>query len=593
MNKIAINKFPLFFIPLISFYFYMNDIFRGVFVLKEWALLISIAFVAFLFLAAFKDRKFVLLKGDLFLIAFMLFIAVSGFNFSALLTIALMFYYFILSNEIKDNSKIVMLFLALITISGAQALIGQLQNYGIDLTGLSGFYKIAGSFGSPIFFVAVITPAIPLTLSLYYSSKNKFVQNYAIATGAVIVLALSAANNRGSWLAALTGVAFFYALKYSPDIMHFFRDNLYKKIGAALLTVILLAGTVSALYTIRPVSADARLLMWKVGFDAFLEHPASGIGYGNMQHEYMEYQADFFADEKNIAPYIKVVGNVDHIHNEYIQLLAETGIIGFGLFAVFILALFYLSLKLIFQQRLQEREKYYLSGALSAVLSVLVIAFFGYYFYFAYIAVIAFALFAVISAILNRSGRPLISFSLNRYVRNILLIISLLAFVFIAKSAYEDVSARKTWKNAFTLALSGLKRPAIKAYKSIYTRMENNGEYLFNLGALYVSIDSLNKGISLLQRARDTYSNPKLYIALGRGYEKSGNYQKAVENYQRASAMMPHQMFPHYLLAKLHRKAGKTELSLIEAKKVIDMPVRVKSPAVFEMKEEMKKLVKK
>ena len=579
----------IFSIPIISFLFFTKKIFHGVSTLKECYLLLGIGLLFVVF--SFSKEKFEIGKTDLLLIAFSLFTFFNGLNFAALLLTGLTFYYLILSNELQGSKDFRLLFFALISVAGAQAFIGELQNYGMDLTGLAGFYKIVGTFNGPIFFVAAITTAIPLTLALYYAEKNKIVQNYAIVIGALIILALSVSNNRGAWLAALTGVAFFYGLRYSVEINAFFKDNIFRKVSTGLAVIVVLLGMIGALYSIRPVSADARLLMWKVGFNAFLEHPAVGIGYGNMQHDYMEYQADFFRDEKNVDKYIDVVGNVDHIHNEYIQLLAETGVTGFTLFAVFMSLIFYFSLKLLFKDELKEKDKYYLSGALSAVLSALVIAFFGYFFYFPYIAVFFFAYLAVIAVILKHNCLPVFDFKINKSLKYALIGLSLFAFIFMSKSAYDDISARKIWQNAFLMSLSGDKAHAIEEYKSVYPQMKNNGEFLFNLGALYVSKDSCDKGIELLQRAKSNYSNPKLYIALGRGYEKLGNYNKAVENYQRASYMMPHQMFPHYLMAKLHQKQGNKQEAQSEAQKVIDIPIRVKSAAVYEMKNEMKKLI--
>src|ERR1700722_16718239 len=73
----------------------------------------------------------------------------------------------------------------------------------------------------------------------------------------------------------------------------------------------------------------SRLALWQAAVGEFVGHPLLGVGYGNYKYFYSNF---FFVP----------VENLDRLdaHNLYLQLLAETGLIGFLVFAV-IVALFF------------------------------------------------------------------------------------------------------------------------------------------------------------------------------------------------------------------------------------------------------------
>ena len=69
-----------------------------------------------------------------------------------------------------------------------------------------------------------------------------------------------------------------------------------------------------------------------VAKDVLKEHPFLGAGIGNAKNEFMEKSKQY--SHGNIVKYFW------HMHNQYMQVLIETGIIGFILFLVFIYHLF-------------------------------------------------------------------------------------------------------------------------------------------------------------------------------------------------------------------------------------------------------------
>lgn len=80
------------------------------------------------------------------------------------------------------------------------------------------------------------------------------------------------------------------------------------------------------------LSDASRLISWKMGMELFKNNPLSGVGAGNIRIKMNElYQRDYPTFKKKLTP-----------HNQFIMVLASSGIIGFFLFCIgFFTPLFY------------------------------------------------------------------------------------------------------------------------------------------------------------------------------------------------------------------------------------------------------------
>jgi len=74
-------------------------------------------------------------------------------------------------------------------------------------------------------------------------------------------------------------------------------------------------------------------------------------------------------------------------------------------------------------------------------------------------------------------------------------------------------------------------------------------------------------------------------MSLGNCYKETGDFEKA-------GNIVPHQMYPRYLLVKLYRKYDQNSKAIQMAQEIIDMKVKINSTAVSQIKGEMENLIK-
>ncbi|MEE8424546.1 MAG: tetratricopeptide repeat protein [Elusimicrobiota bacterium] len=173
------------------------------------------------------------------------------------------------------------------------------------------------TFGNPIFLAAFLAASLAAAAGLIPSIPSGRVRWAAIACTALIVGGLWAAQSRAA-LAGLAGAAFAAALL----ILHGRKRQ--AAIAAAAVAVILFA------WHFRDRQWTHGLI-WRDSLGLWMTRPILGCGLGRFHIEFPAFASDAL---RALWPQQRVI--VNFAHNEYLQVLAETGIVGLGmLLAVF------------------------------------------------------------------------------------------------------------------------------------------------------------------------------------------------------------------------------------------------------------------
>lgn len=160
------------------------------------------------------------------------------------------------------------------------------------------------------------------------------------------------------------------------------RPRSLKRAGVLLATLLLattlqmlpsskIQGNTSAFARLQSTSTSeqntrVRLLFWSIGLEMLRAHPLKGVGANNYEVAYADARASFSATHPD-SPLVGMHEEqlVQHAHNEYVQVLAELGVVGFLL-----LAGFGIGLALLFLRVLRKSKKALLPAGAGAALLV-------------------------------------------------------------------------------------------------------------------------------------------------------------------------------------------------------------------------------
>ena len=161
---------------------------------------------------------------------------------------------------------------------------------------------------------------LPLCLAVAVSEKGRM-RAFALLSGGAQLLALILTYSRGSWLGWLASIfSFGVMLKRWREIW-----VILTMVGLLLALATPLQERLLSLA--RPqtdFSINERMQAMQDGLKLGLEHPVLGVGYGRGS-----LRAGLREQHRNAATEYT---HIAHTHNMYIELFAQTGLLGFGAF---------------------------------------------------------------------------------------------------------------------------------------------------------------------------------------------------------------------------------------------------------------------
>ena len=272
-------------------------------------------------------------------------------------------------------------------MGGLFGIYGILQYNGIDFSFWIGNYgrgKVFGLFGNAGYFAGYLMFPLPIAIALFFVCNNKIKKILLLIGVFTMSGALLATLTRGSYLSLGISSIFMFLLFLSSRGNFFIKEN--KKIFIVILIAILVTtflfaipnpfnkqGTViskiKSRILITQLSKDSSLkrreAIW--GFSTLMikDHLLLGSGLGTFKYNTLKYQAKFFDQGQNRALY--PYGVADKAHNEYLQLGAELGIIGLGIFLWLIISYFNYGVK-----KLKSIENKYKQGIIIGLMGSIV-----------------------------------------------------------------------------------------------------------------------------------------------------------------------------------------------------------------------------
>ena len=222
-----------------------------------------------------------------------------------------------LLNNYFDAKKVMLTGFAGITLTSVYAV----------YQGLSGMSRANGFYGHPMTLGGWLCIFLPLLLIEFFERKL-LGQYYWLAGLAFCICSAGLVFNatRGAWLAVaiVSAVLLIYYMFKSK------RNLAVSIIFVALISTVLVNNPkfMHRLDTIddfnKYQSNTERILIWQSAWNMFKDHPILGVGLGQYTENYQQ---------KYISPQAKDP-KLGHAHNNFMQMLAENGIVGFFGFVI-------------------------------------------------------------------------------------------------------------------------------------------------------------------------------------------------------------------------------------------------------------------
>jgi tetratricopeptide (TPR) repeat protein len=302
----------------------------------------------------------------------------------------------------------------------------------------------------------------------------------------------------------------------------------------------------------------------------------TGVGPGYFQGAYGDTQAEYFRAAQRSDTEIRVAGSPEYGFNEYLQIGMETGAVGLLLFLILII----LALRQLFRTK---------SPFAYGLIALLVFAFFSYPFSILPMKILLVIFLA--SAGVQRTKRRRATVG-EMALTGTVLAGGLAAALFLAGPLERRVEAVKAWQACQRWYSMEFYSYVLEDYPALFPSMKENPAFLFEYGRSLHLEGRHRESAEILRLATRQSADPMQYNVLGNAYKALGQYNRAAESYLKAQDMVPHRLYPSYLLAKMYAELGDHVSAARYACRVLAIPLKVESPATRDIRQEMEEILK-
>jgi len=263
----------------------------------------------------------------------------------------------IIANTVRDQRDVNLLLFALLASAFLAALYGLLQHLGVmrGSSGETGLNEIISTMGNRNYLGGFLTylffPAIVLVLRPC-SRWIRLVSILLIAFCFGMILIVHQTGTVVALVVATMALVVGWLIFRPIEPIRRSRVWLLILIGALVVTFLIEApsGPLNSIVglskenqswisrTWERNAGNVRSWDWWVGWEMFTDHPLTGVGLGNYKLNFLPYKAEFLATPRGEA-YDFYIDRAAQAHNEYVQVLAELGVLGVLALASFLAVL--------------------------------------------------------------------------------------------------------------------------------------------------------------------------------------------------------------------------------------------------------------
>lgn len=250
--------------------------------------------------------------------------------------VAVFFLFFLLVKVIRSRFRLKVILWLFFGVSVVVSLYGFLQYNDLGLINWGQSVMIS-SFGNKNFFAGFLVLSIPLVFGALLAFRKTPTRILLGALGAFQIYMLIATGTRTGMIGLLSGGLMFGGLllytlgRRGSTLLN--RRHLLMGGAAVLILVVIAYGAapshlsrrVTEAFDLQQGTGRVRWIMWTGSARALEDAPLLGHGHGTFQQVFPYYRPTFYHR-------FRVSHNTRHSHNEYMEILMETGTVGLALF---------------------------------------------------------------------------------------------------------------------------------------------------------------------------------------------------------------------------------------------------------------------
>lgn len=526
-------------------------------------------------------------RTDILVFLFFLFLCINQFivqRTNATISFNLLFSIFLFYVNLRIaiiRYRIIVKFLLriLILILFIETIIGWLQLYNVMPSNHS-LFKITGTFFNPGPYANYLSVIFPLalynTIVFYRRQRSRpSLKNNSkyILSLVIVILTLSIvfkSDSRTAWVAlAVSSLYLIYRETSVKRALKSYLNGKRQRIILICVSLLIIFFLSYALYNYKIESSHGRILIWKVTWSMFMEHPLFGVGLDNFAGCYSKAQVHYFLGADRDLQDILVAGNPSYAFNDYLQIISQFGICSFFLF---VSTVCYVLIGLYRQNSIL----YY------CLISLLITSALSYS-----LNLVPFlTLFVFIIATTQMN----MNYKVNIVYVKVLLLISMSFSTYVIISDTCKYNAYSKWFQIRTPYKMNGHRSIVKDYEDMWIDLNHEGQFVLEYCDCLINIGRYEECLKLLNHSSASINSHNFYIYKGLCHEAIGNNQEALMNYKYSFFHSPNKMRPLLLQANLYKQLNcqASVDSIIQI--AIKLPLKIRSEEVMNILNDIKTL---
>jgi O-antigen ligase len=192
--------------------------------------------------------------------------------------------------------------------------------------------RLSGGIGDPNELALVLVPGLALAFFAIPGASGELERWLLIASAGVMALSLFETGSRGGLiaLAASFAAALIFGGSRRPHVLTALLS--FAALGIAYFALAAPPEVTGRVLHFTAGGGSGRTDLWAIARQVARDHPIVGVGIGNFE----EVEAAYASRTTNLPAVDLVVDNPHVVHNSYLELLAETGVVGLALFVALV-----------------------------------------------------------------------------------------------------------------------------------------------------------------------------------------------------------------------------------------------------------------